>query len=415
MRTWKKFLLDLLDTKVSEENMSNPILHVLKECGEFFPGFRTTFWSVNTRRNEIKIHRIESDKNGYKTLVMTDKALSQFQFEKSLRSKNRVFYSFKTANRRRILIPLFVDGSLSGCVSIASSIKTPISIWKARLPYFFIASKQLLKLLELDIKNTAIDTLMELNQNLEHQVSQKDLWLEQEKLAHLQASKMATLGEVAAGIAHEINNPLTIIMSRIGFLEKKLEKVNLLDPEFASSIAKINLTIERIVKIINGLRYFAHSGSDKKSNVSLARVISDSLELCQERVKKNDIELRVLKPTFDVEVSAHDTQLIQVVLNLIINSLDAIKGLSDKWIEIEYKIEKDHLKLIVRDSGSGVPAEVANKIMNPFYTTKERGEGTGLGLSLSKTIIENHEGRLFYNAEATNTEFIIELPYMRTI
>lgn len=410
MTAWNLFLISLFDSKESDSVRSNPIVHVLNECRDFFPGFRVSFWSINTRKNEIKIHRLLQGK-----LEIKDKALSQFKFEKALRSKAKAFYSFETKSHHRVLIPLFVDENLSGCIAISSGIKKPIRVWQSRLPYFFMVAKRLHKLLELNRKNTAIDTLMELNQDLENQVTQKDQSLEQEKRAHLQASKMATLGEVAAGIAHEINNPLTIIMSRVASLEMKLEKTNMLSDDISDSIKKINLTIERIVKIINGLRYFAHGGGEKKSNVNLSRIINDSLDLCQERVKKNDIELRVIKPTFDVEVSAHDTQLIQVLLNLIINSLDAIKGLSEKWIEIEYKIEKDHLNLIVRDSGLGLPIDVANKIMNPFFTTKERGQGTGLGLSLSKTIIESHEGRLFYNANAKHTEFVIELPYMRTL
>jgi len=143
-------------------------------------------------------------------------------------------------------------------------------------------------------------------------------------------------------------------------------------------------------------------------------VISDSLELCQERLKKNEIELKIIRPGFDVEISAFDTQMIQVLLNLIINSLDAIKNLTEKWIEIEYQVVDDLLNIIVRDSGHGLDSDIVSKIMNPFFTTKERGQGTGLGLSLSKSIIENHEGRLYYNPDSSNTEFVIELPYMRT-
>lgn len=410
MNAWKKFLIDLFDTIELDSSMANSVQHVLTEFKNFFPGFHVSFWAINTRKNEIKVHKLENGK--WKTF---DRVLSQFKFEKLVRSKEKPYYSFKFKNSNRILIPLFVDGVLSGCIAVSASHKKSANAWKLRLPYFFIEAKRLLKWIELGKKNSAIETLMELNQNLEEQVNETTISLEREKQAHLQASKMATLGEVAVGIAHEINNPLTIIMSRVAKLERKLEQKSLLDLEFAESINKINQTIERIGKIINGLRHFAHSGGDKKTNVTIDRVIMDSLELCQERLKKNEIELTILRPKFDVEVSAHDTQLIQVLLNLIINSLDAIKDLSEKWIEIEYKIEKDHLNIIVRDSGHGLASEVANKIMNPFYTTKEKGLGTGLGLYLSKTIIENHEGRLFYNSESKHTEFIVELPYTRTI
>ncbi|MBL7542372.1 MAG: GHKL domain-containing protein [Bdellovibrionaceae bacterium] len=410
MNKWHNFLTRLFDTRENVHEFSEPILTTLLECRFFFPEFKIAFWSVNVRKNEIKIYR----KKG-KQLVVFDHALSQFKFESLLRSRSRPYYVFETAAQKRVLIPLFVDNTFSGCLSIAAPKTCDHVFWQRRMPYFYIVAKRLLKVLEFNIRNNAIDTLMELNQNLEDKVQEKSLSLEQEKRAHMQAGKMATLGEVAVGIAHEINNPLTIVVSRVGSLEKNLAKKNLLNPDIAESIVKINQTIERIVKIINGLRHFAYSGDHRKTSTTLSKVISDSLELCQERLKKNDIALKVVKSVFDVEISVYDTQMIQVLLNLIINSLDAIKDLSDKWIEIEYKIQNDHLNIIVRDSGSGLAADVAAKIMNPFYTTKERGKGTGLGLSLSKSIVENHEGRLFYNADAKNTEFVIELPYMRLL
>lgn len=411
MNVWKNFLVRLLDTAETASEFPRPIYSVLSEANKFFPKFRISFWSINVRKNEIRIYRSSRSKE----LKTQDRALSQFKFEQLIRSRARPYYAFKAETGWRILIPLFVDGQLSGCLSISASASVTVKQWKVRLPYFFLIAKRLLKILEMNIKNGAIETLMELNQDLEIKINETSESLEQEKRAHLQAGKMATLGEVAVGIAHEINNPLTIIMSRMGNLERVMTKKNMMLPEISDSIHKINHTIERIVKIVNGLRHFAYSGLDKKEPVVLSKVIKDSLELCQERLKKNDIQLTVLTSDYDVEISAYDTQMIQVLLNLIVNSLDAIKNLAEKWIEIEYKVDVDHLNLVVRDSGHGLAVEVARNIMNPFYTTKERGQGTGLGLSLSKSIVENHEGRLFYNSEAKNTEFVIELPYMRLL
>jgi len=410
MSVWNDFLIRLFDTKETATDFLKSVQAIIRECYALFPHFQLKFWIVNTRKNEIKIFAVKGQE-----LEIKKFPLSQFKFESLLRSKSKPFYAFETNKQNRILIPLFIEGTLSGCVAVSASSKMPMSVWKTRLPYFFVIAKRLIEVLELNVKNTAIDTLMEMNQNLENKVTQIDLSLEREKRAHMQDKKMATLGEVAVGIAHEINNPLTIIVSRLGHLEKNLIKKDMLLPEIADSIKKVYQTVDRIVKIINGLRHFAYNGEEKKSPVVLTKVISDSLELCQERLKKNDIELKIKKPTFDVEISAYDTQMIQVLLNLIINSLDAIKNLSEKWIEIEYKIEAETLKVIVRDSGTGLAADVADKIMNPFYTTKERGQGTGLGLSLSKSIVENHEGRLFYNSKSANTEFVIELPYMRVL
>lgn len=407
---WNDFLIRLFDTKETGTDFSKSIEAIIKECRVLFPSYKLKFWIINTRKNDIRIFSIKD-----KEIEIKEFSLSLFKFENLLRSKSKPFYVFESEKQRRILIPLFIEDTLSGCLAVSASKKKSASAWKSRLPYFFIAAKGFVKVLEMSTKNTAIDTLLEMNQNLENKVAQIDLSLEREKRAHMQAGKMATLGEVAVGIAHEINNPLTIIVSRLGNLEKNLTKKNMLLPEIADSINKVNQTVERIVKIINGLRHFAYNGEENKSPVVLTRIISDSLELCQERLKKNEIELKIKNSKFDVEISACDTQMIQVLLNLIINSLDAIKNLSEKWIEIEYKIEAETLNVIVRDSGKGLAADVAAKIMNPFYTTKERGQGTGLGLSLSKSIIENHEGRLFYNSKSANTEFVIELPFLRVV
>tara|TARA_B110001454_G_C12722892_1_gene435546 strand:- start:1143 stop:2390 length:1248 start_codon:yes stop_codon:yes gene_type:complete len=410
MTVLNDFLIRLFDTKETGTDFSKSIQTIIEEYQAVFPHYRLKFWVVNPRKNEIKIFALSDG-----DIKVKEFPLSQFKYENLLRSKSKPFYAFDSKKQKRILIPLFIENVLSGCVAVSARKSKSMSAWKTRLPYFFIAAKRFVKVLEVSAKNNAIDTLMELNQTLENKVTQIDLSLEHEKRAHMQAGKMATLGEVAVGIAHEINNPLTIIVSRLGNLEKNLLKKNMLLPEIADSIVKVNQTVERIVKIINGLRHFAYNGEEKKSPVVLTKVISDSLELCQERLKKNDIELKIKKPAFDVEISAYDTQMIQVLLNLIINSLDAIKNLSEKWIEIEYKIEAESLNVIVRDSGSGLASDVADKIMNPFYTTKERGQGTGLGLSLSKAIVENHEGRLFYNSKSAHTEFVIELPYMRVL
>lgn len=409
MTALNDFLIRLFDTKETSADFSSSVKTIIWECHSLFPSYRVKFWSINTRKNEIKIYSVKDSQ-----LITKEFPLSQFKFEERLRSKAKPFYAYKTTKHTRILIPLFIDDALSGCLAVSASRRQTPAQWNVRMPYFFIAAKRLMKAFEISLKNTAIDTLMELNQNLEDKVTQIDLSLEREKRAHLQAGKMATLGEVAVGIAHEINNPLTIIVSRLDNLEKNLSKKNMLLPEIEDSINKVNQTVERIVKIINGLRYFAYSGEEKKKPVNLTKVISDSLELCQERLKKNDIELKIIRPEFDVEISAFDTQMIQVLLNLIINSLDAIKNLNEKWIELEYRVDDDLLRIVVRDSGHGLDSEIVSKIMNPFFTTKERGQGTGLGLSLSKSIIENHEGRLFYNPDSTNTEFVIELPYMRT-
>jgi C4-dicarboxylate-specific signal transduction histidine kinase len=112
----------------------------------------------------------------------------------------------------------------------------------------------------------------------------------------------------------------------------------------------------------------------------------------------------------DGQVNCRPTQLSQVLLNLLSNAFDAVSALSEKWVRLTVTQEEQKLIIKVIDSGNGIPSDIAEKIMQPFFTTKVIGKGTGLGLSISRGIIESHEGALFYDPSEKNTTFVIELP-----
>lgn len=225
------------------------------------------------------------------------------------------------------------------------------------------------------------------------------------------ASKMAALGEMAGGLAHEINNPLAVIHGRASILES-LASNGMLQPSVAAeTAARIKATAMRISTIVKGLRAFARDGEqDPFKRVPLASVVLDTLELSQERFRAHEIELVVPQIPETILLECRPVQLAQVLLNLLNNSHDAVRNLSQRWVRIEHELRGDDLRIAVVDSGQGIPADIRAKVMQPFFTTKEVGMGTGLGLSISRGIISSHHGNLYLDETSSNTRFVLQLP-----
>lgn len=233
---------------------------------------------------------------------------------------------------------------------------------------------------------------------------------EQRKAEMFHQSRMAALGEMASGIAHEINNPLQIIGASAFTIQEKLKQkdLNLADLQKASD--RIENTTYRIARIVTGLLNFARGERIyERENSSIKMVISSTLDLCREKLKSKGVEIRA-DQIQDVDLHLRPTQISQIILNLINNSLDAISQVETKWIEIRGFYDGKKYQIEVVDSGDRIPQAVAEKMMQPFFTTKPVGHGTGLGLSISKGIIEEHGGRIYYDASHPDTKFVIEIP-----
>lgn len=228
----------------------------------------------------------------------------------------------------------------------------------------------------------------------------------------LSASKMSALGEMAAGIAHELNNPLSIIMGKSGVLMSYIKR-DKLSPEMAiEELEKIILTAERMAKIIKGLRLFARNGEhDSYERIEVKKLIMDVIDLCANKFADSNVSLDFGQIP-EVFIDGQTVQLGQVLLNLLSNALDAVQSCQEKWVYLEVfqMKEKGSIQITITDSGSGIPVEIAERIMEPFFTTKEVGKGTGLGLSISRGIIESHDGRLYIDRTCKNTRFVIEIP-----
>lgn len=230
----------------------------------------------------------------------------------------------------------------------------------------------------------------------------------------IQSAKMSSLGEMASGIAHEINTPLAVIHGKAALLNLQLEMNKFDKLIFASELEKITQTTDRIAKIIRGLKTFSRSSKqDPMILTPIKQIIDDTLELCKEKFAHNGIPLKVDIQT-QTKLECRPSEISQVLLNLLNNSMDAILPLAHKWVELKVYEDGTKLKLQVTDSGSGIPPEIVNSMMQPFFTTKEIGKGTGLGLSISNGIAEGHKGSIAYDSTCKNTRFVLTIPIYQT-
>lgn len=229
-----------------------------------------------------------------------------------------------------------------------------------------------------------------------------------------QASKFAALGEMAGGIAHEINNPLSIIKGYVDLLKRLSSRGVLKEDILLQYIDKIDSTVGRISKIVNGMRRFSRESSmDEKVEYPLNKIIEETLDICQERINNNGIVIETVYLPSNPHVFCSPVEISQVLLNLINNSYQAIASQTRPVIKILCEEVGDHYTVRIVDSGDGIPLIVSQKLFQPFFTTKDVGVGTGLGLSISRSIIEEHEGRLYYKENSPNTTFVIELPKIK--
>lgn len=234
--------------------------------------------------------------------------------------------------------------------------------------------------------------------------------LEDQRKLVVQKAKLTSLGEMAGGVAHEINNPLAIISGKIALLIKAIDKDQYDPEEFKSSLLKISQTTDRIAKIVRSLKTFSRTNEqDPLIPTPLNEIIDQTLEICQEKFKSSPVSLTV-NSIPNVKINCRESQIVQVLLNLLSNALDAVEKLDEKWVDINVmEINGEFVVIRITDSGQGIPESIANNIMLPFYTTKDVGKGTGLGLSISKGIIEDHNGKFYLDKLCPNTCFVIEM------
>lgn len=219
-------------------------------------------------------------------------------------------------------------------------------------------------------------------------------------------TKLITLGEIASGMAHEIKNPLSIISLIISKLQDKFSS----DAHALKDLKMIDDSIIRITSTITSLqRMSRHDFRDMAARFSLYGVIQDALVLTKEAIVFRQCQVNVSVDE-DLEIMGKEAELCQVFINLVKNAIDAMDKSTENWLTISAREREGEIEVRVMNSGEVIPEHVRKNIFKKFYTTKPKGKGTGIGLSISQKIVQRHGGELSLDLDSIHTTFVIRLP-----
>jgi signal transduction histidine kinase len=231
-----------------------------------------------------------------------------------------------------------------------------------------------------------------------------------------QSAKMATLGEMATGLAHEINQPLNVMRMAIVNVQKRLSNGDVQIDYLTDKLNRIDAQVQRAAKVVDHMRVFGRRSEIEQQLFNPASAIEGTLSLLAEGMRGKGVDLRISETPFEVQVRGYVDQLEQVLINLMVNARDALLGKRESesgfkpWISIYAERDEEKVRLWVEDNGGGIDPRLLERIFEPFFTTKPVGVGTGLGLSVSYGIIENMGGHLSVRNSADGARFCIELP-----
>ena len=231
-----------------------------------------------------------------------------------------------------------------------------------------------------------------------------------------QSAKMATLGEMATGLAHEINQPLNVMRMAIVNVLKRLSNGDAQIDYLTDKLNRIDAQVQRAARVVDHMRVFGRRSEIEQHPFNPAQAIEGTLSLLAEGMRGKGVDLRVNETGFDVQVRGYVDQLEQVLINLMVNARDALLGKREAdrefkpWISVYAERDAYSVRLWVEDNGGGIDPRLLERIFEPFFTTKPVGIGTGLGLSVSYGIVENMGGKLSVRNSVEGARFCIELP-----
>jgi histidine kinase len=236
----------------------------------------------------------------------------------------------------------------------------------------------------------------------------------------IQASKMATLGEMATGIAHELNQPLSVIKTSSNFFTRKVKKEQPIEAKALATMAeKISSSVDRAARIINHMREFGRKSLESREEVDVNKVLKDACGILSQQLKLRGIEVFWSLQKDLPMIMAEPSRLEQVVINLLLNARDAIEDKvtsgegrrGEEKIFLKSGIEGKSVFVEVEDTGFGIPETVLGKIFEPFFTTKKVGKGTGLGLSISYGIVKDFGGTIeALSNKGKGARFVMRFP-----
>lgn len=240
--------------------------------------------------------------------------------------------------------------------------------------------------------------------------AQKTIFEQESQLVN--ASRLSAIGEMAAAITHEINNPLGVILGRAEMIQTLSAKGALDQEKLARLIETILVTGKRIEKIVRSMKSLSHHGTESEPFLPchVREFVTDALELCTQRFLNHGIKL--IAPSIDdnLMIECRNHEIVQVLINLLNNAFDAVQSLEERWVELSVVDEGAKVCFSVTDSGPGISAEIQAKLFEPFFSTKRVQYGTGLGLSISKNVVAKHGGELMLDTHVSHTKFVFRLP-----
>lgn len=243
------------------------------------------------------------------------------------------------------------------------------------------------------------------------QAEQREQELREKQAQLVQAAKLASIGELATGVAHEINNPLNNISLCADNLIDAVQAGIVNDELLLSELQLITAQVQKAALIVDHLRRFGRAAPQQRTAIHVHQVVRSALSLMREQLRLRNIDVETHWAPEDPQVQGNALQIEQVLLNLLTNARDAVSVTPTKVITVVTAVDKDWVIIRVVDTGIGISEDVKKRIFDPFFTTKEVGKGTGLGLSLSYGIIHEHQGRLSVDSRpGQGATFVVELP-----
>ncbi len=253
--------------------------------------------------------------------------------------------------------------------------------------------------------------LQAINSNLESEVEKRTQTIVDQQATISNLATLNSMAEMAGGVAHEINNPLAIIDGHCNNLKRGVQSGVKSNEDVIESADKIATMVSRIAQVVNNLRTLARDASfDPVIPNNIAEVIQDALNLTREQIRGSGINL--VEPSYkdmQLMVPCRRSQISQVLHHLLKNAKEATERCEEKEIKVLVEAQSDHIKISVEDTGKSIPPDLKDKIFQPFYTSK--GVGTsGLGLSVSRSIIQDHKGELYFEEKSEGKSFSVILP-----
>ncbi|EQC47403.1 PAS domain-containing sensor histidine kinase [Bacteriovorax sp. Seq25_V] len=229
------------------------------------------------------------------------------------------------------------------------------------------------------------------------------------------SEKLSSIGEISAQILHEVMTPLSIISLSIENLEDEIDELQLQGAKslpIKTNLTEIKMNYEKIEEIFENMRsILVRKNQGESINVNIKTTIAKTLSLVNAKMKSRNIAVNYQAVNEKLNIFCTETDLSQIFLNLLNNAADAIEKLEDKWIEIKASADNSMIKIEFQDSGKGIPEEIRANIFETLFTTKGENRGTGLGMGVVKKLVERHLGKIYIDAEADHTTFVLTFPF----